>query len=92
MKVKAFALAGAAGAFLIAGQAQADYTNVSIVDAGNPNAGQFCIETQLAAAQHGDLKRGLFFRGSEPLPFGDQIRTVHELLEYLLTGKRPATA
>ena len=59
---------------------------------GNPDAGQFCIETQLAAAQHGDLKRGLFFRGSEPLPFGEQIRTVRELLEYLLTAKRPVVA
>ncbi len=59
---------------------------------GNPDAGQFCIETQLAAAQHGDLKRGLFFRGSESLPFGEQIRSVRELLEYLLSGKRSAMA
>jgi nitronate monooxygenase len=31
----------------------------------------------------------LFFRGSEALPFGDQIRSVHDLLAYLLTGKDP---
>jgi nitronate monooxygenase len=53
---------------------------------GNGDAGQFCIETQLAAAQRGDVKRGLFFRGAEPLPFGSCIRPVRELLELLLTG------
>jgi nitronate monooxygenase len=53
---------------------------------GNANAGQFCIETQLAAAQRGDVKRGLFFRGSESLPFGKEIRPVRDLLNYLLTG------
>jgi nitronate monooxygenase len=56
---------------------------------GNPEAGQFCIETQLAAAQQGDVNKGLFFRGSESLPFGREIRSVQELLEYLLTGRRP---
>lgn len=62
---------------------------------GNPAAGQFCIETQLAAAQRGNIEQGLFFRGSEPLPFGSEIRPVRELLEYLLTGNtgsRTATA
>ncbi len=54
---------------------------------GNPAAGQFCIETQLAAAQRGDVMRGLFFRGSEPLPFGRQIRSVYELLMLLLNGQ-----
>jgi len=58
---------------------------------GNPQAGQFCIETQLAAAQRGNIQQGLFFRGSESLPFGVEIRKVHELLEYLLTGNRFAT-
>jgi nitronate monooxygenase len=58
---------------------------------GTPDAGQFCIETQLAAAQKGDLRQGLFFRGSEGLPFGQEIRPVHELLEYLLTGHFPST-
>jgi len=57
---------------------------------GNPAAGQFCIETQLAAAQRGNIEQGLFFRGSEALPFGTEIRAVRELLEYLLTGARPA--
>jgi nitronate monooxygenase len=57
---------------------------------GNPAAGQFCIETQLAAAQRGSIDKGLFFRGSEPLPFGAEIRSVSDLLEYLLTGVRPA--
>ncbi len=54
---------------------------------GNPQAGQFCIETQLAAAQQGDVKRGLFFRGAAPLPFGDRIRPVRELLELLLNAE-----
>ncbi len=57
---------------------------------GNPALGQFCIETQLAAAQRGDVERGLFFRGSESLPFGSQIRSVRDLLEHLLTGGSPA--
>lgn len=52
--------------------------------------GQFCIDTQLAFALAGDIKRGLFFRGSEKLPFGNAIRPVRELVEYLLTGIRPA--
>ncbi len=52
-------------------------------------AGQFCIATRLAAALHGDVGKGLFFRGSEPLPFGAAIRPVAELLQYLLTGARP---
>ncbi len=51
---------------------------------GNPAAGQFCIETQLAAAQRGSIEKGLFFRGSEALPFGDQIRSVADLLAHLL--------
>ncbi len=59
---------------------------------GDGAAGQFCIETQLAAAQRGDVELGLFFRGSESLPFGEEIRSVHDLLRYLLTGVRPGTA
>jgi len=46
--------------------------------------GQFCIDHQLAAALRGDVKKGLFFRGADPLPFGDQIRPVRELVAYLL--------
>jgi len=53
---------------------------------GNPKAGQFCIDTQLAAALDGDVERGLFFRGSESLPFGNEIRSVRELLELMLNG------
>ena len=47
--------------------------------------GQFCIDTQLAAALRGDVKKGLFFRGVGALPFGDQIRSVRELMVRLLT-------
>ena len=52
--------------------------------------GQFCIEMRLADALRGDIKKGLFFRGSERLPFGSAIRPVRELLEYLLEGRMPA--
>jgi nitronate monooxygenase len=56
---------------------------------GDRRAGQFCIDTQLAFALNGDVKRGLFFRGSEPLPFGAAVRPVHELITYMLSGMRP---
>ena len=52
--------------------------------------GQFCIDTHLAAAVRGDVKRGLFFRGVGALPFGSQIRSVRELMEHLLTVPTPA--
>jgi nitronate monooxygenase len=55
---------------------------------GNPKAGQFCIDTRLAYALKGDVQRGLFFRGSEPLPFGEEIRPVRELVRYMLRGER----
>ena len=58
---------------------------------GDPDSGQFCIDTQLEAAVMGNVEKGLFFRGSEPLPFGDQLRSVHDLLSYLLTGTDPKT-
>ena len=58
---------------------------------GIGKAGQFCIDTQLAFALAGDVKRGLFFRGSEALSFGSEIRSVGELLTYLLTGVKPTT-
>lgn len=54
--------------------------------------GQFCIDNQLAAALRGDIQRGLFFRGSEKLPFGDAIRPVKELIDYMLTGRMPQPA
>jgi nitronate monooxygenase len=56
---------------------------------GIAKAGQFCIDTRLAFALEGDVKRGLFFRGAERLPFGSEIRPVRELVEFLLTGQRP---
>jgi nitronate monooxygenase len=54
---------------------------------GNAGWGQFCIDQQLAAALNGDVKRGLFFSGRGPLPFGEQIRSVRELLVRLLSGQ-----
>jgi nitronate monooxygenase len=51
---------------------------------GLARAGQFCIDHHLAAALRGDTERGLFFRGSEPLPFGAEIRSVHDLVTHLL--------
>lgn len=51
--------------------------------------GQFCIDHHLAAALAGDVERGLFFRGNAPLPFGEQIRSVKELIDYLLEGILP---
>jgi nitronate monooxygenase len=57
---------------------------------GVAKIGQFCIDTQLAAALKGDVAKGLFFRGAASLPFGREIRPVRELIDYLLTGARPA--
>jgi len=59
---------------------------------GIARIGQFCIDNQLAAALRGDVRKGLFFRGAESLPFGSAIRSVRELLTYLLTGVEPAPA
>jgi len=56
---------------------------------GIASIGQFCIDTRLAFALKGDIKKGLFFRGSESLPFGAAIRPVAELIDYLLTGTMP---
>ena len=50
---------------------------------------QFCIELRLADALKGDVKKGLFFRGSEKPPFGSAIGPVQELVEYLLSGRMP---
>jgi nitronate monooxygenase len=55
---------------------------------GNAKIGQFCIDTQLAAALRGDVRTGLFFRGAAPLPFGNEIRPVRDLVDYLMTGIR----
>jgi nitronate monooxygenase len=57
---------------------------------GIASIGQFCIDTRLAYALHGDVGKGLFFRGSESLPFGNAIRPVRELIHYLLSGAMPA--
>jgi nitronate monooxygenase len=51
---------------------------------GLQQAGQFCIDHHLAAALRGDVERGLFFRGSEPVPFGAEVRPVRALVDYLL--------
>lgn len=60
---------------------------------GLPGWGQFCIDNQLGAALRGDTKKGLFFRGAGELPFGNQIRSVRELVQRLLTpGFANATA
>jgi nitronate monooxygenase len=59
---------------------------------GIATVGQFCIDQRLAFALKGDVKKGLFFRGSEPLPFGAAIRPVAELIDYLLTGRHPQPA
>lgn len=54
---------------------------------GISSIGQFCIATRLAYALKGDVGKGLFFRGSERLPFGTAIRPVADLLQYFLTGR-----
>jgi nitronate monooxygenase len=53
---------------------------------GNSKAGQFCIDLKLAAALKGDVQKGLFFRGAGRLPFGNSIRPVKDLIDYLLHG------
>jgi nitronate monooxygenase len=57
---------------------------------GIAHIGQFCIDTQLAAALRGDVRKGLFFRGAGPLPFGSQIRPVRDLIAHLLGRLVPA--
>ncbi len=56
---------------------------------GIAKIGQFCIDSQLAAALKGEVSKGLFFRGAESLPFGSAMRPVKELIDYLLTGVMP---
>ena len=56
---------------------------------GLAKIGQFCIALQLAAALRGDVQRGLFFRGAGRVPFGNAIRPVRELVDYLLNGVMP---
>ncbi len=58
---------------------------------GLAKAGQFCIDLKLAEAFRGEVDKGLFFRGKDPLPFGRAIKSVHDTIEYLLTGKKLST-
>jgi nitronate monooxygenase len=51
---------------------------------GNDQWGQFCIDKVLGSALVGNVQKGLFFRGAGPLPFGNQIKTVAELMNKLL--------
>ncbi|MGE5638545.1 MAG: NAD(P)H-dependent flavin oxidoreductase [Clostridia bacterium] len=53
---------------------------------GKGDLGQFCIDQRLAFAVAGDVKHGLFFRGAGPLPFGEEIRPVRELLQFLVAN------
>ena len=57
---------------------------------GVAKMGQFCIDLKLAAAFRGEVSKGLFFRGADPLPFGDAMRSVSETIRYFLTGEKPA--
>lgn len=56
---------------------------------GVASMGQFCIDQQLGYALSGDQRKGLFFRGAGKLPFGSEIRSVHDLMQWLLGGLRP---
>ena len=56
---------------------------------GLSKVGQFCIDLKLAAAFRGEVSKGLFFRGTEPLPFGEAIRSASETIHYFLTGEQP---
>ena len=56
---------------------------------GDASIGQFCIDQQLGHAMDGDVQKGLFFRGAGTLPFGDKIRTVAELMEFLIADRVP---
>jgi nitronate monooxygenase len=52
--------------------------------------GQFCIDQQLGHAMTGETDKGLYFRGAGLLPFGQEIRSVEDLMQYLITGRQPA--
>ena len=54
--------------------------------------GQFCIDRQLGAALGGDVNKGLFFRGVGALPFGQDIRSVRELMQRLMTRRHEPVA
>ena len=56
---------------------------------GNSSWGQFCIDKVLGSALVGSVQKGLFFRGAGVLPFGNQIRTVLDLITQLLSDMEP---
>jgi len=56
---------------------------------GNSSWGQFCIDKVLGSALVGSVQKGLFFRGAGALPFGNQIRTVLDLITRLLSDMEP---
>ena len=56
---------------------------------GLEKVGQFCIDLKLAAAWRGEVDKGLFFRGKDPLPFGKTLHSVQETIHYLLSGEMP---
>lgn len=56
---------------------------------GNSSWGQFCIDKVLGSALVGSVQKGLFFRGAGALPFGNQIRTVLDLITQLLSDMEP---
>lgn len=58
---------------------------------GHASWGQFCIDKVLGHALAGDVRKGLFFRGAGRLPFGNQIRPVQDLLNWLVPNLVPAT-
>lgn len=56
---------------------------------GNAAWGQFCIDKYLGHAMAGEVSQGLFFRGAGRVPFGPHIRSVQELLRWLVGGILP---
>lgn len=56
---------------------------------GNASWGQFCIDKYLGHAMEGQVNQGLFFRGAGRVPFGSEIRSVHELMQWLVGGVLP---
>ena len=56
---------------------------------GNAAWGQFCIDKYLGHAMAGQVNQGLFFRGAGRVPFGNHIRSVQELLTWLVGGILP---
>ena len=56
---------------------------------GNANWGQFCIDKYLGHAMAGQVNQGLFFRGAGRVPFGSEVRSVQELMQWLLGGVLP---